>query len=163
MNISDFVKLSKMLRDIITSTVPCHRVQEMAVDETDFQQFPDVSFEPKKQETMFVMMVKKLEDPLIITIVVLVATQLISFAIFGYAIHTLKKEKRSIDVELFGMKEIQSTTENNELSPNGPHPNEPLPNEPLLNEPSLKEPSPNEPSLKEPNESSPSSASGEKN
>ena len=149
-----------MVRDVITSTVPCHRVQEMAVDEMDFQQFPDVSLEPKKQETMFVKMVKKLEDPLIITIVVLVATQLISFAIFGYAIHALKKQKRSVDVELIGMKEIQSTTENNE--PNGPHPNEPLPNEPL-NKPSLKEPHPNEPSLKEPNESSPSSASGEKN
>jgi hypothetical protein len=103
----------------------------MAVDETDFQQFPDVSFEPKKQETMFVMMVKKLEDPLIITIVVLVATQLISFAIFGYAILTLKKQKRSVDVELIGMKEIQST-ENNELSP--PCPNDLPSNEPLPNQ-----------------------------
>ena len=132
MNISDFLKLSKMVRDVITSTVPCHRVQEMAVDETDFQQFPDVSLEPKKQETMFVKMVKKLEDPLIITIVVLVATQLISFAIFGYAIHTLKKQKRSVDVELIGMKEIQSTTENNELSP--PYPNDLPSNEPLPNQ-----------------------------
>jgi hypothetical protein len=104
----------------------------MAVDETDFQQFPDVSLEPKKQETMFVKMVKKLEDPLIITIVVLVATQLISFAIFGYAIHTLKKQKRSVDVELIGMKEIQSTTENNELSP--PCPNDLPSNEPLPNQ-----------------------------
>ena len=101
----------------------------MAVEETKFKNFPDVAFEP---ETMFVKMVKKLEDPLIITIVVLVATQLISFAIFGYAIHTLKRQKSSIDVELIGMKEIQSTTENNELSP--PCPNDLPSNEPLPNQ-----------------------------
>jgi hypothetical protein len=93
---------------------------------------------------------------------VLVATHLISFSIFGYLIfmiYTLKKEKWSIDVELFGMMKeldtnIPTTTENNEHSPNKPSPNKPSPNEPSPNEPSLNEPIPNE--------HSPSSVSGEK-
>ena len=164
MNISDFLKLSQMIHNIMSSTVPCHRIEEMAVDDTNFRHFPDVTFETKKkqEETIFVMIVNKLKGPLIVTILVLVATHLISFSIFGYLIfmiYTLKKEKWSIDVELFGMMKeldtnIPTTTENNEHSPNKPSPNKPSPNEPSPNEPSLNEPIPNE--------HSPSSVSGEK-